>query len=172
MNGADDLLSLLRLVTDPGAVTARLAELQAKEAAIDAREQGAIEREVMSDQRLAAADQREAKVRELEFQAHTENLRLEAIRIELVDFARILRETDDQIKTRLLRHAGLLTGFNPQLQTMPNWDSIESSIFGRPADVHFDDDSVGGVVEPVPDASREATITRTRRPMRRGEERV
>ncbi len=171
--GSDEVTALIQLITNVEKGKARLADLQAANDAAAAREQAAVAAETSLAQRTAALDLREAAVRDQELAAHRENQRLEGTRAELVEFARQLRETDDAIKVRLLRHAGLLDGFNPNLQSLPSWAAVDTAIFSKPADAVFDDDSVNVVVEPVPGAPAGATITRQRRPMRRtSEERI
>jgi hypothetical protein len=176
MSASDDLLALLRLVADPATAKARLAELQAATAAAKAREVAALEQETSCNGWIKKLEARENSVRDQELAVHQEKQRLEASRVQLVDFARQLRETEDQIKVRVLRYAGILEHFNPTLQSLPDWPAIEAAVFGRPADAHIDanppaprrslgDDSV--VVEPIPDAVAGASVTRSRRIMRR-----
>jgi hypothetical protein len=173
MNGFEDAKLLLRVADHPETFAARLAELQAASDASAAREQAAVEAEASQAQRVAELDKREAAVRDLELEAHTEKQRLEGVRLELVNFARTVRQGKEQVMVRMARHAGLLDGFIPSMQSLPeDWDAFEASIFGKPADAVFDDDSVNAVTEAVrlPDASASATITRQRRTMRRGSE--
>jgi hypothetical protein len=176
IDGTNDLLALLRLVADPATAKARLAALQAATDAAKAREEAALEAEISANAVIASHDKREKELRDQELAAHVERQRLEASRVQLVDFARQLRETEDQIKVRVLRYAGILEHFNPTLQSLPDWPAIEAAVFGRPADAHIDanppaprrslgDDSV--VVEPIPDAVAGASVTRSRRIMRR-----
>jgi hypothetical protein len=176
IDGTNDFLALLRLVADPATAKARLAELQAATAAAKAREEAALEAEISANAVIASHDKREKDLRDQELALHQEKQRLEARRLELVAFAKQIGQVEDQVKLRVLRYSGLLEGFNPTLQSLPDWPAIEAAVFGRPQDAHVDanppgparslgDDSV--VVEPIPDAVAGASVTRSRRVMRR-----
>jgi hypothetical protein len=176
IDGTNDLLALLRLVADPATAKARLAELQAATDAAKAREEAALEQETSCNGWIKKLEARENSILDQELALHQEKQRLEATRIQLLEFGRQLRETEDQIKVRVLRYAGILENFNPTLQSLPDWPAIEAAVFGRPQDAHVDanppgrarslgDDSV--VAEPIPDAVAGASVTRSRRVMRR-----
>jgi hypothetical protein len=170
MNGSEDLKLLLQAISDPQTFAAKLAELEAREAAAFAKEQAAIEQEVTADKRLAEADKREAALRDQELAAHQERQKLVGIRAELVEFAKRIKESETQVKARVLRHAGLLDGLLP-IADIPSWASIDAALSGaRPADYQDDDDSVNAVAAPQPvEHASPSTLTRTRKTMRRGE---
>jgi hypothetical protein len=171
MNGSEDLRLLLQAISDPGKFAAKLSELEAREQAAFAKEQAAIEQEVVADRRLAEADKREAALRDAELEAHQEKQRLTGIRQELVSFAKRIKESEDQVKGRILRHAGLLDGLLA-IQDLPSWSQIDVALgLAKPADVHFDSDDQNAVAapQPVDHAPAGSTLTRTRRAMRRGE---
>ena len=67
-------------------------------------------------------------------------------------FHRELVAREDQIKTRLLIHAGVLDRFNPELQSMPDWSAIDNLL--RPVDVHYDAAAPGPPVAAAASAPR------------------
>jgi hypothetical protein len=166
IGGSEEVTLLLKLITDVSLGKQRLGDLNAAALVAAQREEAASAAEAALAQRTADLDRREAAVKEMEFAAHTEKLRVEGIRIHLVEFSRQLRDTEDQIKLRMLRHAGLLDGFNPNIQSVPGWAAVDAALFAKPADAHFDDDSVNVVTEPLAGAVTGSTITRSRRPRR------
>jgi hypothetical protein len=169
MTGAEDLMALLKLVTDPAAAKARLDE-QIDMQVLSAGEQDrAAEMMRAAQARTADLDRREAALRDQELAAHVERQKLVGIRQELVAFAKALREQEDQVKSRILKHAGWLEGLS--IQSLPSWQTIDAELTGaRPADYQHDDDSVGAVAAPQPvEHASPSTLTRTRRAMRRGE---
>jgi hypothetical protein len=89
-----------------------------------------------------------------------------------------MRTLDGQMKRALLNYAGMLDGFNERIQSLPSWESLHRDLLGSP-DPHYGehksehgrDGDFGSMTETerVPEASPEATITRSvpRRSMRR-----
>ena len=162
---AQAVFSLLALITDPKAAQAQLQSLLA--ASEDSRQERASVEQARAAlaQATAALDAREAAVSAREVEAHTDRQRLDARRLELVAFAKELREAREQIMARVLRHGDMLDGFVPSLQTLPDdWPAFDRML-GVPVDAHYEQAET--VVEPVPGAVAGSTITRQRRTMRR-----
>jgi hypothetical protein len=86
------------------------AALAEREAAIDARERAITERE----DGLAAS--------------------LQEARDHLRAYYDSIAEADRHIRYRVLSHAGLLRGYNPELQDLPTWDQLKRLVVGLPDD--------------------------------------
>jgi hypothetical protein len=81
--------------------------------------------------RAAAIDERERAItrREDEFAAS-----LQEARDNLAGYYRQVEEADRHIRYRILSHADLLGGYNPQLQDLPSWDVLKRLVVGLPDD--------------------------------------
>ena len=129
-----DLFALLHLFENRDAIQAAARELRELEIRI------AVERENLADVKAERGDfdakalmldqaEGELQLRELE-----QNARFDDARQELVAHHRRLTEIESAIKFRLLQHAGVLAGFDPRLQNIPDWSVIDRLI-GAPVDV-------------------------------------
>jgi hypothetical protein len=109
-----------------------------------------------ADRRAAAAEQKfaaitaqakqvqaalDARAAELDEQARALDARRAAFENELADARDNLRayydsiaEADRHVRYRVLSHAGLLSGYNPQLQDLPSWDQLRRLVVGLPED--------------------------------------
>jgi hypothetical protein len=81
--------------------------------------------------RVAAADERDRAItqREDEFAAS-----LAEARDELRSYYDSIAEADRHLRYRILNHAGLLSGFNPELQDLPSWGQLKRLVVGLPDD--------------------------------------
>jgi hypothetical protein len=86
------------------------AELAAREAAINERERALDTRETAFASELTDA------------------------RDELHNYYRHVEEEDKRLRYRVLSHADLLGGYNPQLQDLPTWPQIRRLVVGLPDD--------------------------------------
>jgi hypothetical protein len=87
---------------------------------------------------------------------------------EKLDLARELYRRMGQMEAQMVRailsHGNLLSGFNEQLQSLPDLKSA-LALLGAPKDAHYDDDSamaVAGAAETVPSPNRIPGSTLTR----------
>jgi hypothetical protein len=96
------------------AVTAQAEQMQARLA----------EREAAVVARDAALD-----ARATEFESS-----LQEARDHLRGYYDSIAEADRHIRFRILSHAGLLGGYNPQLQDLPSWDVLKRLVAGLPDD--------------------------------------
>ncbi|HZV07280.1 MAG TPA: hypothetical protein VE999_19510 [Gemmataceae bacterium] len=168
----DDAIALIKLAADPKAFQARLNELTA--AGTKAREEKAAAVKAQSElaARVAELDKREASLDALRSQLSDKSDFVEERHAELKTVAASLRKLETTLKMRILNHAGALEGFDPKLQSLPDWAEIDAEI-GIPRDPHFDEPIAldPGGVEPVSYAAAGVTLTRStpeRRSMRRG----
>jgi hypothetical protein len=143
----DDVLSLIRLVTDMKTYGKRLENVQAE---------------------MAKADASEAAIHQCEFEQHTKSQLVEGRHRELSAYARHLSEIEDQIKQRLLRHVGALEYYNPAIQQMPDWAAVDRELGAGSGDPHFSGndtttarEQADGAPERLPEAPAIATVTRT-----------
>jgi hypothetical protein len=107
----------------------QFADTQAKAAALAAL---AEQRNAALVQREAALDAREAAITEREdvFAAS-----LNEARDNLRVYYNNIAEADRHIRFRVMSHAGLLGGFNPQLQDLPTWEQLRRLVVGLPEDL-------------------------------------
>jgi hypothetical protein len=82
-------------------------------------------------EREAAIDARERALdaRATEFESSLENARAE-----LHEYYNSIAEADRHIRHRVLSYAGLLGGYNAQLQDLPDWPAIRRLVVGLPDD--------------------------------------
>jgi len=162
---AQAVVSLLALIADPKASKDRLQSILAAGEEVRKASAAFEDAKAALAQATAALDSREAALTERELEAHTERQRLDARRLELVAFAKELREAREQIMARVLRHGGMLDGYVPSLQTLPdNWAAFDR-MMAMPADAQYEQAET--VVEPVEHAVANTSLTRSRRTMRR-----
>jgi hypothetical protein len=128
-----DLFTLLDFLKNRDAIEAQARQLRELEIRI------AVERENLDDAktergdleaRAAALDKFAA---ELGLREREQNAKFDDARNELVAQHRKLVEIETAIKFRILRHAGALVGFNPELQSVPSFDTVDRMI-GVPVD--------------------------------------
>jgi hypothetical protein len=129
-----DLLALLDLFKNRDAIEAAAKQLRELEVRIEVAKSNLADAKQEHgdlDARAAALDRREAELRLLE---HEQNAKFDDARNVLVAQHRRLVETETQIKFRVLQHAGALAGFNPAIQSVPEWSAIDR-LAGAPVDV-------------------------------------
>jgi hypothetical protein len=180
MNGFDDAMALVKLATDPAAVKAHLAEVKAREDAAAAREQAAVQAEAsLSAAKAASAAELAAREQELR-DFHAKVVERDGAADEKLELARMLYrrmgDMEKQMVRAVLSRADLLSGFNEQLQTLPDLKSA-LALLGAPKDAHYsvEDDSVMAVAhesDPIPPDNRVAGSTLTRENPRRSMRRV
>jgi hypothetical protein len=119
---ATALRKLRKLGHDIDAAEAKLAAVQAEAAAIVAK--------MESD--VAVLDERE---RALDARATEFETSLQEARDNLHEYYNNIAEADRHIRHRILSHAGLLGGYNPQLQDLPSWPQIRRLVVGLPDDL-------------------------------------
>ena len=83
------------------------------------------------DARAAAADERD---RALDERATEFESSLQEARDNLHGYYRHVEEADRHVRCRILSHADLLGGYNPQLQDLPSWDVLKRLVVGLPDD--------------------------------------
>ena len=81
--------------------------------------------------RAAAIDERD---RALDARATEFASSLETARAELHQYYNSIAEADRHIRYRIMSHADLLGGYNPQLQDLPSWDVLKRLVVGLPDD--------------------------------------
>ena len=118
---ATALRKLRKLGHDIDAAEAKLAAVQAEAAAIVAK--------MESD--VAVLDERE---RALDARATEFETSLQEARDNLHEYYNNIAEADRHIRHRILSHAGLLGGYNPQLQDLPSWQVLRTMVAGLPPD--------------------------------------
>ena len=81
--------------------------------------------------RAAALDEREHALdaRGAEFESS-----LQEARDELHNHHRHVEQEDKRLRHRVMAHADLLSGYNPQLQDLPSWDVLKRLVVGLPDD--------------------------------------
>jgi hypothetical protein len=106
----------------------RAADAEQKLAAITAQ---AEQVQAALDARAAAldAERRALDARTTEFEAS-----LKEARDNLAGYYNGIAEADRHLRYRILSHAGLLGGYNPQLQDLPSWDVLKRLVVGLPED--------------------------------------
>jgi hypothetical protein len=179
MTDFDNAMALVKLATDPAAVKAHLAEVKAREDAAAAREQAAVQAEASlasaKAEQEAELGKREQDLRDY----HAKVVERDGGADEKLELARMLYrrmgDMEKQMVRALLSRADLLSGFNEQLQTLPDLKSA-LALLGAPKDAHYpDDDSVMAVAyesDPIPPDNRVAGSTLTRENPRRSMRRV
>ena len=168
----EDTMALIRLALDPKAMQAALDGYIA--AGVKARDlEASAKRAVTAMQaREAELDRREEAIRQREVELHNKSQRVKGQRSELSDHARHLGEVEDQIKMRLLRHAGALQHFNPLIQQLPSWAAVDRELGFGSGDPHFDGNEAktardeAGENEIPPDYSGSTLTRRSPRPPR------
>jgi hypothetical protein len=105
-----------------------IAKAQQKLAAITAQ---AEQKQTELAARAAAADERE---RALDARATEFESSLQEARDHLRGYYDSIAEADRHIRYRILSHADLLAGYNPQLQDLPSWDVLKRLVVGLPDD--------------------------------------
>lgn len=172
-----DVMTLLAIAADPKAAQERIDAIMAAAAQLDeAREAATAAQATLAGetaQRRAELDKREGELDRYEARvsAREEGVKSawEKIGTEFVDIRKLDAVMRRQVVTYNLGH------FDERLQTLPDWDSLHESVFGRP-DPHFSfEDSqidvLGTVTEPattVPTSTLSRTRATTRRSTRRG----
>lgn len=138
LNELGRLADNIRFILDAKACANRIDELAGMTTQ-------AIEAKVVADQahaslaaRVAELDRREEKIRAAEVELHTRKQQVEGRHRELSAHARHLGEIEDQIKSRVLRHAGALQHYNPAIQRLPEWTAIDRELGMGTGDAHFD----------------------------------
>jgi hypothetical protein len=104
------------------------ADTQAKVAALAAQ---AEQINVKLDARAAALDERD---RALDARATEFESSLQEARDNLRGYYDSIAEADRHIRFRIMSHADLLGGYNPQLQDLPSWDVLKRLVAGLPPD--------------------------------------
>jgi hypothetical protein len=104
------------------------ADIQAKIAALAAQ---AEQTNVALAQREAAIDERE---RALDARATEFESSLQEARDELHNYYRHVEEEDKRLRYRIMSYAGLLGGYNPQLQDLPSWNVLKRLVVSLPDD--------------------------------------
>ena len=160
-------LTLCQVALDPKATGARLRDLQEKiSAAMKAEASLAAakaEHDAAISKERAELDQRKAKLGEREVELLAKSAGVEQRHRELRDVHAAIKEREDQLKRRLLYHAGHT--INEKLQSIPSWEEVDRICFGRP-DPHFDQqqpqrEGAGETEgERLPDAPPELSIRR------------
>jgi hypothetical protein len=95
-----------------------------REAALDARDAELAQRAAALDERARALD-----ARAVEFESS-----LQEARDELHNHHRHVEQEDKRLRHRVMAHADLLSGYNPQLQDLPSWDVLKRLVVGLPDD--------------------------------------
>jgi hypothetical protein len=131
-------LRLCSIATNAKSVAPALKRLRKLGRDIERAERQLAAVEAQAEQKQAALAQREAAIdarecaitqRETEF----ENSLQEACD-NLHGYYNSLAETDRHIRYRIIGCAGLLGGYNPQLQDLPTWDQLKRLVVGLPDD--------------------------------------
>ena len=81
--------------------------------------------------RAAVLDER---ARALDARATEFESSLQEARAELHNHHRHVEEEDKRLRHRVMAHANLLSGYNPQLQDLPSWDVLKRLVVGLPDD--------------------------------------
>jgi hypothetical protein len=121
----DRLAARLDLVAETPSIAAglqQLAEIEAEIAAGKERLSAIAEQEAALQQREVALETRERqlKVKQYEFEK-----RLEEATAQLRASYASLVASDNAMKMRILNYAGMLAGFNPTIQQLPDWSALE-----------------------------------------------
>lgn len=172
--GFSSAMALLAIAVNPQAVQQRLDAIMAAttmleatkseaEAAQSALVEEATRQRAASDKREAALDACEKRLAEREHAVEETWAKIEGA---FTDARRMDAQMRRAVTTYSLEH------FDERLQTLPNWEQLHESIFGRP-DPHFggNDEQSEVLTESVPEAVAGATLTRSQPGKRRGIER-
>jgi hypothetical protein len=91
----------------------------------------AAEIETALTQRVAAIDERERAqdARDAAFASQAQD-----VRAELRGYYNSIASADRHLRYRILSHAGMLSGYNPELQDLATWDQMKRLIVGLPDD--------------------------------------
>jgi hypothetical protein len=135
----DDVLSLIRLVTDMKTYGKRLENLQAEIAKADARIEAAEGAEAKLALRVAELDRREAKIADLEVETAARSARVDDKQNRLHEIFADIKTQGDRFKREKLRYAGVLEHFNERLQDLPDWTALAQLVLGQP-DPHMSGD--------------------------------
>jgi hypothetical protein len=152
-----------RFILDVKACAKRADELIGLTIAANEAKTAADQAQAALAARVAELDKREAAIREAELAVHTEKQLVKGQRAELSNHAQHLGKIEDQIKMRLLHHAGVLHNFNPALQSMPEWAAVDRELGA--GDAHYDDGASTGrpetldESEPAPNRVAGSTLT-------------
>ena len=132
-----DALALCRIANNKTIATAlkrlrrvnrQIADAKAKVIAVSdqAEQMQAVlaQREAVCEARATALDEREAAF----------EVSLREARDHLRAYYDSIAEADRHVRYRVLSHAGLLSGYNPELQDLPTWDQLKRLIVGLPDD--------------------------------------
>jgi hypothetical protein len=119
---ATALKKLRKLGHDIDAAKTKLAAVQAEAAAIVAK--------MESDASALVEEKRALDARATEFESS-----LQEARDNLAEYYNGIAEADRHIRHRILSHADLLGGYNPQLQDLPTWPQIRRLVVGLPDDL-------------------------------------
>jgi len=109
-------------------VNRQIADAEAKVIAV---EDQAAQKETALAAREAALDARAAEIerRKTEFE-----ISLQEARDHLRGFYDSIAEADRHVRYRVLSHAGLLSGYNLELQDLPSWGQLKRLVVGLPDD--------------------------------------
>jgi hypothetical protein len=127
-----------KLVTTDKAKAARLREVAKLDRRVANTEQKFVAITAQAEQVQAALDVRAAAADERDrvFDARTTAFEssLQEARDHLRAYYDSIAEADRHVRYRVLSHAGLLSGYNPELQDLPTWDQLKRLVVGLPDD--------------------------------------
>jgi Mg2+ and Co2+ transporter CorA len=168
LGGLDQLMALVRFVTDAKACGKRVEELVAMTT-------GAIEATAAAEQARAALAQatteQEAALakRKQEVDAYCDEAlkkdrdadgKLKRVRADIGE----MRRLDEQMRRAVMSYAGMLNHFNERIQDMPSWETLDRELLGKSEDAHFAEAEDGQfVTEPVEHAPAHASVRRSKR---------
>jgi hypothetical protein len=157
---SEDVLALIRLVSDPKACEARLRELQkVQEAAAAAEKKFAAGSEV-TRQELADLEQQKAALRDREVKIAQGEAALLQRHQELVEMAREVNNRDSQERRRVLALLGLSHEFASPLQDLPSWAELDRRV--ALPDAHYDGSPAAPTIAvPVEHTQVGSTLTRS-----------
>jgi hypothetical protein len=132
-----DALALCRIANNKTVATA-LKKLRRVNRQIADAEAKVIAVSDQAEQMQAALAEREAQAAEREAEIERRESSFEVSLAEARDHLRAyydsIAEADRHIRYRIMSHADLLGGYNPQLQDLPTWDQLKRLVVGLPDD--------------------------------------
>jgi len=167
LNELERLANQIKFILDARGCAKRIDELAGMTTQAIEAKAGAERAQVALSARVAELDKREAKIREDEADAFAHQAQVNERQARLHDIARDIREEGNAFKVQILNYAGLAEHFNSRLQSLPDWDALALMVLGQPdphmsGDHHATRGEVSDEVEPVPHAVIGTSLTRSR----------
>jgi hypothetical protein len=131
-------IELCRIAASPKTMAAALKKLRKLGRDIDAAEQKLAAVTAKAEQKqtelAAQAAALDARATELDTRATEFESSLQEARDNLRGYYDSIAEADRHVRYRIMGHADLLAGYNPQLQDLPSWPQIRRLVAGLPDD--------------------------------------